>query len=148
MALENWFQQGKLLKHTAAKEELSAILGVIERNFKDAAIKGLSSDQQYILLYQAAFEAALALIKCQGYRPIKAGHHYIVWQCLKELLNEEKIKRQILLFENAAKKRSKLSYDMAGLASQKEADEMRCEALDFVRRVKEGIAKVSLRDKQ
>lgn len=86
MALENWFEQGKLLKHRATKEELSAIFGVIDRNFKDASIKGLSSDQKYILSYQAAFEVALALIKCHGYRPIKAGHHYIV----KELLNEEK----------------------------------------------------------
>lgn len=43
MALENWFTQGKLLKHTATKEELTAIMGVVERNFQDAGIKGLSS---------------------------------------------------------------------------------------------------------
>ena len=145
MALENWFQQGKLLKHKTTEEELKAIFGVIDRNFKDAAIKGLSSDQKYILSYQAAFEVALALIKCHGYRPIKIGHHYIVWQCLKELLNEEKIRKQVLLFENAAKKRSKLSYDIAGLASQKEADEMCRETQDFVRRVKEEINKFSIK---
>jgi uncharacterized protein (UPF0332 family) len=144
MALENWFQQAKLLKHITTKEELSAIFGVIDRNFKDASIKGLSSDQKYVLSYQASFEVALALIKCHGYRPVRTGHHYIVWQCLKELLNEEKIKKQILFFENAAKKRSKLSYDMAGLASQKEADEMCREAQDFVRRVKEEINKFSV----
>ena len=145
MALENWFQQGKLLKHKTTEEELKAIFGVIDRNFKDAAIKGLSSDQKYILSYQAAFKVALALIKCHGYRPIKIGHHYIVWQCLKELLNEEKIRKQVLLFENAAKKRSKLSYDIAGLASQKEADEMCRETQDFVRRVKEEINKFSIK---
>jgi hypothetical protein len=70
MSLENWFEQGKIVKHKAGAEELKAIFGVIERNFKDAGIKGLSSDQKYILSYQAAFEAALALIKCNGYRPI------------------------------------------------------------------------------
>lgn len=144
MALENWFAQGKLLKHKPTQEELLAIFGVIDRNFKDALIKGLSSDQKYILSYQAAFEVALALIKRHGYRPVKAGHHYIVWQCLKDLLNEEKIRKQVILFENAAKKRSKLSYDIAGLASQKEADEMCREAQDFVRRVKEEINKFSL----
>ena len=145
MALENWFQQGKLLKHNPTKDELTAIFGVVDRNFKDAAIKGLSSDQKYILSYQAGFEAALAFIKSYGYRPIKAGHHFIVWQCLKEVLNEGKIKKQILLFENAAKKRSKLSYDIAGLASQKEADEMFYEAQDFAKRIKEEISKFSLR---
>lgn len=138
MALESWFEQGKLLKHKVTNEELTAIFGVIARNFKDAGIKGLSSDQKYILSYQAAFEIGLALIKCHGYRPIKTGHHYIVWQCLKEL-HGEKEKKTILLFENAAKKRSKLSYDIAGLASQKEADEMYNEAQDFVSRIKERI---------
>lgn len=140
MALENWLEQGKLVKHKTTKEELTAIFGVIDRNFKDANIKGLSSDQKYILSYQAAFEAGAALIKCHGYRSIKTGHHYTVWQCLKELLGEKE-RKAILLFENAAKKRSKLSYDIAGLASQKEADEMYVEAQDFVSRLKEEINK-------
>ncbi len=143
MALENWFEQGKLLKHTATKEELTAIMGVVERNFQDASIKGLSSDQKYILSYQAAFEAALALIKCCGYRPIKVGHHYIVWQCMKDVLGE-KTRKSILLFENAAKKRNKLSYDIAGIASQKEADEMFQEARDFVALIKEETKRFSL----
>ncbi|OIO34470.1 MAG: hypothetical protein AUJ70_01000 [Candidatus Omnitrophica bacterium CG1_02_40_15] len=140
MALENWFEQGKLVKHKATKEELAAILGVVERNFQDASIKGLSSDQKYILSYQAAFEASLALIKCHGFRPIKAGHHYIVWQCMKDVLGERPCK-SILLFEDAAKKRNKLSYDIAGLASQKEADEMCQESRNFVALIKEEIKK-------
>lgn len=143
MALENWFEQGRLIKHKVTKEELTAIYGVIGRNFKDAGIKGLSSDQKYILSYQAAFEGGLALIKCHGYRPIKTGHHYTVWQCLKELL-DEKERKAILLFENAAKKRSKLSYDTAGLASQKEADEMYKEAHDFTNRIEEEINRFSV----
>ncbi|RJP30019.1 MAG: hypothetical protein C4533_00135 [Candidatus Omnitrophota bacterium] len=141
MALENWFQAGKLVKHSVTEEEISAIQGVIERNFRDACVKGLSSDQKYILSYQAAFEGSLALIKCHGFRPIKAGHHYIVWQCIKEVLGE-KSRKPILLFENAAKKRNKLSYDIAGLASQKEADEMFQEARDFVTLLKEEIKKI------
>lgn len=144
MALENWFQAGKLVKHEAAKEELAAIWGVIERNFQDAGINGLSSDQKYILSYQAAFEAALALIKCYGFRPIKAGHHYIVWQCMKDALGE-KVRKTILLFENASKKRNKLSYDIAGLASQKEADEMYQESRSFVALIKEEINKFNLK---
>lgn len=140
MPLESWFQVGKLLKHKTDRDELKAIFGVIDRCFKDASLKGLSSDQKYILSYQAAFEAALALIYCWGYRPIKAGHHYIVWQCLKELLNKDEYET-ILLFENAAKKRSKLSYNIAGMASQKEADELYREAQRLVDIIKEEIVK-------
>lgn len=144
MALENWFQAGKLVKHEATKEELTAIWGVIERNFQDAGIRGLSSDQKYILSYQSAFEAALAFVKCCGYKPIKSGHHYIVWQCMKDVLGD-KARKLILLFENAAKKRNKLSYDIAGLASQKEADEMFQESRDFVALIKEETKKFSLK---
>lgn len=67
MALESWFQAGKLTKHKTSKEELNAIYGVIERNLKDANVRGLSTDQKYVLSYQAAFEAGMALIYA-GYR--------------------------------------------------------------------------------
>src|SRR3989338_9120142 len=81
MALENWFQAGRLIKHKTSEEEIEAIYGVIGRYFKDASLKGLSSDQKYILSYQAALEAAMTLIYCYGYKPTKIGHHYTTWQC-------------------------------------------------------------------
>lgn len=143
MALENWFEIGKVIKHKTNKEELNAIFGVIDRCFKDAGLKGLSSDQKYIISYQAVFEVAIALMCCYGYRPIKAGHHYIVWQCMKDLIDED-ARKAILLFENAAKKRSKINYDVAGLASQKEADEMYNEAINFVSLIKGKIKKFDL----
>ncbi len=143
MALENWFKIGKIIKYKTSKEEINAIYGVIDRYFKDASLKGLSSDQKYILSYQAALEVGMALIYCHGYKPLKAVHHYITWQCLKDLFGE-KSRKTILLFEDAAKKRSKLSYDVAGLASQKEADEMYLESRDFVSLVKEEINKISV----
>ncbi len=143
MALENWFKIGKIIKYKTSKEEINAIYGVIDRCFKDANLKGLSSDQKYILSYQAALEAGMALIYYHGYRPLNAVHHYITLQCLKDLLGE-KNRKTILLFEDAAKKRSKLSYDVAGLASQKEADEMYQESLDFVSLVKEEINKLNM----
>ena len=141
MSLEGWLAASKLVKHQTSKGELEAIYGVIERCLKDAGLKGLSNDQKYILSYQAAFEIGTALIYCHGYKPIKAGHHYITWQCLKELLGEEN-RTIMLLFENAAKKRNKLSYDIAGLASGKEADEMHKEAIAFVDLAKEKIKKM------
>ena len=143
MALENWFEIGKLIKHQTNREELEAIFGVIDRCFKDAGLKGLSSDQKYISSYQAAFEAAIALVYCYGYRPIKTGHHYIVWQCMKDLFDKDN-RNTILLFENAAKKRNKLSYDIAGLASQKEADEIYNEAKNFASLIKEKIKKFDI----
>ena len=42
MHLENWFQVGRLLKHQAGKEGITAIYGVIDRCLKDAGLKGLS----------------------------------------------------------------------------------------------------------
>ena len=144
MDLENWFEIGKLSKHKTNKEELNAILGVINRCFKDAGLKGLSSDQKYISSYQAAFEAAIALIYCHGYRPIKVGHHYIVWQCMKDLVDKD-VRKTILLFENAAKKRNKLSYDIAGLASQKEADEIYSESMNFVSFIKTKIEQFDIK---
>lgn len=83
----------------------------------------------------------MALIYCYGYKPIKAGHHYITWQCLKDLFGEKE-RKTILLFEGASKKRNKLSYDIAGIASQKEADEMYQESRNFIGVVKVEITKL------
>jgi len=143
MALENWLEIGKLIKHKTNKEELEAIFGVIDRCLNDAGLSGLSSDQKYINSYQAAFEAAMALIYCSGYRPIKAGHHYIVWQCMKDLIDKDS-RETVQLFEKAAKKRNKLSYDIAGLASKKEADEIYNEAKNFVSFAKTKIKQLNI----
>lgn len=128
------------MRHKTSKEELEAIFGVVERDFKDASLKGLSSDQKYIQSYQAAFGVALALLYRKGYKPVKSGHHTVTWQCVREILDPAHY-GMILLFENAAKKRSKMSYDMAGIASQKEADEIFEEAREFVDLIKKEICK-------
>lgn len=44
MPLENWFEISKLIKHKTNKQELDAIFGVIDRDFKDAGLRGLSSE--------------------------------------------------------------------------------------------------------
>ena len=111
---------------------------MVDRCLKDASLAGLSSDQKYILSYQAAFETAIVLLYKNGYKAIKTGHHYIVWQCMKEILPKGQHKA-ILIFEAAAKKRSKLSYDIAGLASQQEASEMYQETVKFIEVIKEKI---------
>jgi len=144
MALKSWFEIGKLIRHKTNREELEAIFSVIDRCFNDAELKGLSSDQKYIISYQAAFEVSRAFIYCHGYRPIKTGHHYIVWQCMKDLVSAD-TRKTILLFETAAKKRNKLTYDIAGLASQKEADEIYKEAKAFVDFIKEEIKKIDIK---
>ena len=135
MSLEDWLRAAKIIKHKTSKEEIEAVFGVVERDLKDASVKGLSSDLKYIQSYQAAFEAALAFLYYNGYKPVKSGHHTVLWQCMREILKPEH-HVTILLFENAAKKRSKMSYDMAGIASQKEADEMLEEAREFAELIK------------
>lgn len=103
MTLENWAEIGRLIKLTPSRDEVLAIFGVVKRDFHDASLNGLSSDQKYILSYQAALEAAMALLHCHGYKPIKTGHHYITWQCLREMLPEGH-RPAIALFQDASKK--------------------------------------------
>ncbi len=62
---------------------------------------------------------------------------------MKEVLGE-KSRKAILLFEDAAKKINKLSYDIAGLASQKEASKMYQETRNFVALLKKEIKKFNL----
>jgi len=141
MTLENWLSVGKLKKHATSKEEISALFTVVERDLKDASLKGLSNDRRFTISYNAAFQAALALIFCNGYKPSGEAHHFMAWQALKDILPKDKLEL-VNYFDGCRKKRNISDYDMAGVISQKEADELHKESRSFVTFIKEEIRKI------
>ena len=60
MSLTNWQAAGCLVEHKATPEEIRDLFAVAERDLKDSAVTGISSDTQLGLAYNAALQVSNA----------------------------------------------------------------------------------------
>jgi uncharacterized protein (UPF0332 family) len=99
-----------------------------ERNLPEDA------DWSYNMSYNAILQAARALMFSRGYRPRGTDHHRTVVRFAKVVLGDA-YAREMVLFDQMRRKRNRLLYETAGLASNQEARQ----ALAFARRIVEDI---------
>jgi uncharacterized protein (UPF0332 family) len=102
----------------------------VERDLKDASLKGLSPDRRFTTAYNAILQAATAILRCGGYRTTGKWHHATTFQALRHVLGEEH-HETIDHFDACRSKRNITDYDRAGEVSRKEADELLREARNF-----------------
>ena len=132
MSLEDLYKQDRLKKHKTSSREIKDLLQVIDRDLKDAKIKGLSADRRFAIAYNAALELATITLYCKGYRPHGLGHHYTVFEAMKESMGDDYVDFAEY-FDACRVKRNVIDYDRAGGISEGEADKL----LNEVRRFKE-----------
>lgn len=132
MSLKKLFKQDRLKLHRTSNKEIRNLLKVIKRDLKDSKIKGLSLDRKFATTYNAVLQSATILLYCSGYKPRGAGHHFIVFQAMKEILG--KTSHDLAdYFDACRSKRNTTDYDYAGTVSKKEAEELIKEATKFVK---------------
>ena len=66
MSLTNWQAAGWLVEHKATPEEIRDLFAVVERDLKDSAVTGISSDTQLGLAYNAALQVSTAALAAAG----------------------------------------------------------------------------------
>ena len=122
MSLNDWARNGWLVEHRSSRQEIADLLGVVDRDLHDCAVKDLSEDWQLAIAYNAALQCATAALAACGYRPGREAHHYRVIQSLVQTTGADmKLVAQLDAFR---KKRNVGDYERAGLVSEKEAAEM------------------------
>jgi len=138
MTLKKLSAQNKLQPHRTSKQEISNLFLVIKRDLKDSKVKGLSLDRKFATTYNAVLQSATILLYCSGYKPRGAGHHFIVFQAMKEILG--KTSHDLAdYFDACRSKRNITDYDYAGTVSRKEAEELIKEAIKFVEVVSDWV---------
>jgi|SRR5436190_10256031 len=75
MSLETWAKNGWLRPHKITRQEIVDLLGVIERDLKDAQ-RDPSADWKFGIAYNAALQLCTILLNASGYRPEKLQAHY------------------------------------------------------------------------
>lgn len=138
MSLKKLYAQNKLQPHRTSRQEISNLFLVIKRDLKDSKVKGLSLDRKFATTYNAVLQSATILLYYSGYKPKGAGHHFIVFQVMKEILG--KTYHDLADYFDACRaKRNITDYDYAGTVSRKEVEELIKEAIIFVKVVSDWV---------
>ena len=123
MSLQSWLQNSWLVQHTSSADEIKNLLAISDRDHAACQVKQLPADWRCAIAYNAALQAATAaLAAAAGYRATRDNHHYRVIQSLE--FTTAPSRKFIDTLDGFRKKRNMCSYDVAGVVSDKEADEM------------------------
>lgn len=122
MSLDDWLQNGWIIEHRSSTEEIRSLLALADRDLRNCQVKELDADWRFAIAYNAALQAATAALAAAGYRATRESHHYRVIQSLELTIGADP--KLILKFDAFRKKRNLSSYELGGVVSSKEAEEM------------------------
>jgi hypothetical protein len=137
MSLTNWHAAGWLVEHKTTPEEVRDLFAVAERDLKDSAVPGISSDTQLGLAYNAALQVSGAALAVAGYRASRERKHYATLQSLTHTIGADA--KLVARLDAFRKKRNIGDYERVGSTSPKEATELRELAKELRDRVRSWI---------
>jgi len=130
MPYERLLREGRIRRHRTNPQEIASLFRVMERDLADAAITALSADRRFATAYNAALQAATAVMYSEGYRAHGIGHHSTTFQFLKEVMDPE-MSALADYFDDCRRKRNRADYVGAGYISVTEAEDLLMEARQF-----------------
>lgn len=141
MSIETMVQEGRIHPFKATREEITKVMGIAKRDLSEAEqIKGTSLDWTYSIAYNAVLQACRAFMFHKGYRPANYEAHKAAFEFM-QLTVEERLKPTIDYFDRARKKRHRITYESAGLVSEKETEQLIKKAKEFLAYVEETVEK-------
>ncbi|MBM3156561.1 MAG: hypothetical protein FJ004_04675 [Chloroflexi bacterium] len=139
MTLTDWLNEKRFKPHKTSKKEIDQLLAVFERDMADAKVKTLSADRRFSTAYNAALMVSIAALAASGYRASSEGHHYWTIQSLAHTLRLDAT--TIRKFNKFRQKRNISDYEMIGMVSEQEVDEMIALARELHKMVVEWLEK-------
>ena len=139
MSLQQLLQSRKIQKHQTSRNELDELRCLVDRDLKDAAIKELSADRRFAIAYNAVLQLAKMALACEGLRASsRAGHHATTLEAAELILGASQ-RTLIDYFDTCRRMRNQVNYDVAGLASEAQAEELIEKAKEFRQAVEQWI---------
>jgi hypothetical protein len=122
MSLQDWLRNGWLTEHKSSKEEITGLLGIIERDLDTSQMASIPSDWRFAIAYNAALQVATAALAASGYRASRESHHYRTIHSLELTVGTDAARIRSL--DAFRKKRNVSNYEMGGAISDREVAEM------------------------
>ena len=123
MSLKQWQEHGWIRPHKTSRQEIDGLLAIVERDLADARGK-ISSDWKFGIAYNAALKLCTILMYASGYRPERNAAHQRTLMVLPLILGDDR-KADAAYLEACRVKRNSVEYDMAGVATASDANELR-----------------------
>ena len=123
MSLAEWKNNGWLKEHRTSRQEIANLFAIIHRDLADSRSVQLSSDWRFGIAYNAVLKLCTVLLAVQGYRAEKGLAHYRTIQALPMILGS-KTKADAAYLDMCRIKRNTVEYDMAGVATNSDAEEL------------------------
>ena len=139
MSLDAWKTNGWLREYSTSEQEIADLLGLVERDLKDAERQEISTDWRFNIAYNAGLQLATLVLFAAGYRTGRGeSKHYRVIQALPLVMgNNFNVVRDYL--DNCRRKRNLSEYDAAGTISQKELNDLLVLVMNFKNQVKDWL---------
>jgi hypothetical protein len=122
VSLRDWQRNSWLVEHKNSRDEITALLAIVERDLANAKVAGLADDWRLSIAYNAALQAATAALAASGFRAAREQHHFRTIQGLAFTIGWPSAR--VDCFDRFRKKRNIGSYETAGVVSEREAREM------------------------
>ncbi|MBN1859574.1 hypothetical protein JW848_10305 [Candidatus Bipolaricaulota bacterium] len=113
-----------LRNQETSPDEIKRLLGLVERDLRQADASGLELDGVFGFLYNAALQLTTIAIRLRHLRVRQAGFHRETFRLGSDLV-PDRLKPAILSFERARRKRHALTYDQAGVVTNADVESLR-----------------------
>jgi len=141
MTWQQLLRARRVQRHRATKSELDSLRAVVERDFADASLTGLSEDRRFATAYNGVLQLAAMAIACAGYRvTARQGHHETAFAAL-ELALGPPAARFAKYFNTCRRKRNLVDYNFANVVTETELIELLKEAAEFRTAVEEWVTR-------
>jgi len=128
---KRWLDKGDIQKVHVNRRSLADLANVVDRDLNDAQVASLSADRRFAIAYNAALNLANYVIRKNGYRvTAKVGHHRITFLIAGEALGRT-AKNHLNYFDLCRRKRNKVDYDLAGVATDKDVADLIKQVMEF-----------------
>ena len=134
MTLRQWSNNGWLKIHKTSRQEIGNLLGIVERDIKDASQGEISTDWSFGIAYNAALKLCTVLLYAQGYKAERNLQHYRTIQALPIILGPER-KNDADYLDSCRTKRNIVEYDYVGGVTRDNAVEL----IEFVKKLKSDV---------
>jgi hypothetical protein len=125
--LRKYLDSGRLTRQRSSPAEIESLFKVVERDLADASVSALSTDRRFATAYNAALQLATIVLRAEGYRTSGAGHHWITFVVLPQILGAGR--QETADFLDACRaRRNTVDYDGIGIASDADVAELIAEA--------------------
>ncbi len=128
---QRWLDKNDLQKVHVNRKSLADLVTLVDRDLSDAQVASLSADRRFAIAYNAALNLANYVIRKNGYCvAAKVGHHRITFLVAGEALGKA-AKNHLDYFDLCRRKRNKVDYDLAGVATEKDVAELIKQVMEF-----------------